>query len=105
MQLPRRTTGIGARLAHIFLVFSTKVLRTVLIKALHILGTAVLLYAITADDCESRCANGYLFVAPFTGHRDPADHSPAQLAPYILTDTSDLVLSGFYYFSTWAGNF
>ncbi|CAI6079220.1 unnamed protein product [Clonostachys chloroleuca] len=55
--------------------------------------------------CEGRCAEGYLFVAPFTGHPDPVDHGPLQGAPYILSDTGDLVWSGFSYFSIWAGNF
>ncbi|GME49449.1 hypothetical protein MMC22_008311 [Neofusicoccum parvum] len=48
---------------------------------------------------------GFLFVAPFNGHADFADHGPLQEGPYILTDTGDLVWSGFTYFSTWTGNF
>lgn len=55
--------------------------------------------------CEGRCEPGYLFIAPFTGYDDPVDHGPLQGAPYILTDTGDLVWSGFTYFSIWAGNF
>ncbi|KAF4945101.1 hypothetical protein FSARC_14523 [Fusarium sarcochroum] len=94
-----------------------------LFKVPRILGAAILLNAVTADgtyrsrpdlspptlnitlDCEGRCSNGYLFVAPFTGYHDPVDHGPLQAAPYILTDTGDLVWSGFSYFSIWAGNF
>jgi hypothetical protein len=55
--------------------------------------------------CDGRCEEGYLFIAPFTGHADPVDHGPLQGAPYILTDAGDLVWSGFTYFSIWAGNF
>lgn len=54
---------------------------------------------------ENFLQDGYLFVAPFTGHPNPVDHGPLQGAPYILTDTGDLVWSGFTYFSIWAGNF
>jgi len=55
--------------------------------------------------CNGRCSSGYLFVAPFTGYTDPVDHGPLQPGAYILTDTGDLVWSGFTYFSTWSGNF
>ncbi|KAH7305252.1 ABC multidrug transporter-like protein [Stachybotrys elegans] len=54
---------------------------------------------------RDNCADGYLFVAPFTGYDDPVDHGPLQGPPYILTSTGDLVWSGFTYFSIWAGNF
>lgn len=55
--------------------------------------------------CDGKCEKGFLFISPFTGYTDPTDHGPLQAAPYILTDTGDLVWSGFTYFSTWAGNF
>lgn len=55
--------------------------------------------------CEGRCEPGYLFIAPFTGFADPVDHGPLQQSPYIISDTGDLVWSGYTYFSTWAGNF
>jgi hypothetical protein len=55
--------------------------------------------------CSSSCERGYLFVAPFTSYGDPDDRGSIQGAPYILTDTGDLVWSGFTYFSIWAGNF
>lgn len=55
--------------------------------------------------CDDRCEQGFLFVAPFVGYADPENHGPKQPAPYILTDTGDLVWSGFTYFSIWAGNF
>lgn len=48
---------------------------------------------------------GYLFVAPFSGCPEGTHHGPAQAAPYIFTDTGDLVWSGFTYFSIWATNF
>ncbi|KAH8898032.1 hypothetical protein GQ53DRAFT_712559 [Thozetella sp. PMI_491] len=48
---------------------------------------------------------GYLFVAPFCGFPNCYNRGPAQAAPYILTDTGDLVWSGFAYFSIWAANF
>jgi hypothetical protein len=48
---------------------------------------------------------GYLFVAPFSGYPEGTNHGPAQAAPYIFTDTGDLVWSGFTYFSIWATNF
>jgi len=54
---------------------------------------------------RSRLERGYLFVTPFTGFSSPVDHGPLQPAPYILTDTGDLVWSGYTYFSIWAGNF
>lgn len=55
--------------------------------------------------CSSRCEPGYLFVAPFTSYTEPSDRGALQSAPYILTNTGDLVWSGFTYFSIWAGNF
>jgi hypothetical protein len=48
---------------------------------------------------------GYLFIAPFSGYPDGTRHGPLQAAPYIFTDTGDLVWSGFTYFSIWATNF
>lgn len=54
---------------------------------------------------EEYLENGYLFVAPFTAQPGATDHGPLQGAPYILTDSGDLVWSGFTYFSIWAGNF
>ncbi|OAL34144.1 hypothetical protein AYO20_06599 [Fonsecaea nubica] len=48
---------------------------------------------------------GYLFMAPFAGYPEGTHHGPAQAAPYIFTDTGDLVWSGFTYFSIWATNF
>ena len=48
---------------------------------------------------------GYLFVAPFAGFPEGTHHGPQQAAPYIFTDTGDLVWSGFTYFSIWATNF
>lgn len=48
---------------------------------------------------------GYLFVAPFAGYPEGTRHGPLQAAPYIFTDTGDLVWSGFTYFSIWATNF
>lgn len=55
--------------------------------------------------CSSDCESGYLFVAPFRSYGEPDDRGSMQEAPYILTDTGDLVWSGFTYFSIWAGNF
>ncbi|RSL84254.1 hypothetical protein CEP52_016486 [Fusarium oligoseptatum] len=55
--------------------------------------------------CQGRCESGFLFVAPFTSFADPVDHGPLQQGPYILTDTGELVWSGYTYFSTWSGNF
>ncbi|TVY17990.1 hypothetical protein LARI1_G005477, partial [Lachnellula arida] len=49
--------------------------------------------------------SGYLFVAPFAGYPEGTRHGPLQAAPYIFTDTGDLVWSGFTYFSIWATNF
>ena len=54
---------------------------------------------------EGRTESGYLFVAPYAGDTDSADYGPLQSAPYILTDSGDLVWSGFTYFSVWAANF
>jgi hypothetical protein len=54
---------------------------------------------------SSSVEKGFLFIAPFTGFPNPVDHGPLQPAPYILTDTGDLVWSGFTYFSVWAANF
>lgn len=48
---------------------------------------------------------GYLFIAPFSGYPEGTRHGPLQAAPYIFTDTGDLVWSGFTYFSIWATNF
>jgi hypothetical protein len=48
---------------------------------------------------------GYLFMAPFAGYPEGTHHGPLQAAPYIFTDTGDLVWSGFTYFSIWATNF
>lgn len=50
---------------------------------------------------------GYLFVAPFAGYVDTPDeqHGPRQAAPYIFTDTGDLVWSGYGIYSIWATNF
>src|SRR3979411_3181585 len=45
---------------------------------------------------------GYLFMAPFAGYPEGTHHGPLQAAPYIFTDTGDLVWSGFTYFSIWA---
>lgn len=53
----------------------------------------------------ARVESGNLFIAPFTGYADPVDHGPLQQGPYILTDSGDLVWSGYTYFSTWSGNF
>ncbi|EGV65600.1 hypothetical protein CANTEDRAFT_118004 [Yamadazyma tenuis ATCC 10573] len=51
-------------------------------------------------------SEGYLFVAPFTGFDAIGNsHGPRQAAPYIFTDTGDLVWSGYTYFSIWAANF
>ena len=55
--------------------------------------------------CSSECETGYLFVAPFRSYGEPDDRGSMQEAPYIITDTGDLVWSGFTYFSIWAGNF
>ncbi|KAH6674932.1 ASST-domain-containing protein [Halenospora varia] len=49
--------------------------------------------------------SGYIFIAPFAGYPEGTHHGPAQAAPYIFTDTGDLVWSGFTYFSIWATNF
>ncbi|KAK5204888.1 hypothetical protein LTR41_009424 [Exophiala xenobiotica] len=49
--------------------------------------------------------SGYLFMAPFSGFPEGTHHGPAQAAPYIFTDTGDLVWSGFTYFSIWSTNF
>jgi len=54
---------------------------------------------------------GYLFLAPFSGYPEVSSgpgstrHGPLQAAPYIFTDTGDLVWSGFTFFSIWATNF
>lgn len=49
--------------------------------------------------------SGFIFVAPFSGYPEGTHHGPLQAAPYIFTDTGDLVWSGFTYFSIWATNF
>ena len=49
--------------------------------------------------------SGYLFLAPFSGYPEGTHHGPQQAAPYIFTDTGDLIWSGFTYFSIWATNF
>ncbi|OBT85039.1 hypothetical protein VE02_07158 [Pseudogymnoascus sp. 03VT05] len=49
--------------------------------------------------------SGYIFIAPFAGFPEGTRHGPLQAAPYIFTDTCDLVWSGFTYFSIWATNF
>lgn len=56
-------------------------------------------------ECSGRCENGFIFVAPFVGYADLSDHGPLQSAAYILTDSGDLVWSGFTYFSVWTANF
>ena len=56
-------------------------------------------------ECSGRCETGFLFVAPFVGYADLSDHGPLQSGAYILTDSGDLVWSGFTYFSIWTGNF
>ncbi|KAL3428522.1 hypothetical protein PVAG01_02031 [Phlyctema vagabunda] len=48
---------------------------------------------------------GYIFAAPFAGFPEGTHHGPQQAAPYIFTDSGDLVWSGFTYFSIWATNF
>src|ERR1700712_5646223 len=48
---------------------------------------------------------GYIFIAPFSGFPEGTRHGPLQAAPYIFTDSGDLVWSGFTYFSIWATNF
>lgn len=48
---------------------------------------------------------GYLFIAPFSGYAEGTRHGPLQAAPYIFTDTGELVWSGYTYFSIWATNF
>ena len=48
---------------------------------------------------------GLIFVAPFSGYPDGSHHGPLQPAPYIFTDTGDLVWSGYTYYSIWATNF
>ncbi|KIW17244.1 hypothetical protein PV08_04435 [Exophiala spinifera] len=53
----------------------------------------------------SEVEKGYLFIAPFSGYPEGTRHGPLQAAPYIFTDTGDLVWSGFTYFSIWATNF
>lgn len=53
----------------------------------------------------SEVEKGYLFMAPFSGYAEGTRHGPLQAAPYIFTDTGDLVWSGFTYFSIWATNF
>ncbi|KJZ73696.1 hypothetical protein HIM_06814 [Hirsutella minnesotensis 3608] len=54
---------------------------------------------------ESGCAPGYYFVAPFNGHADQLNYHPAQPGPYILTDSGEVVWSGFTYYSPWNANF
>ena len=56
-------------------------------------------------ECSGRCESGFIFIAPFVGYADLFDHGPLQSGAYILTDSGDLVWSGFTYFSIWAGNF
>lgn len=55
-------------------------------------------------ECSGRCESGFLFVAPFAGYADLTDHGPLQSGAYILTDSGDLVWSGFTYFSVWTAN-
>lgn len=51
-------------------------------------------------------SDGYLFIAPFSGFADVGNsHGPRQAAPYIFTDSGELVWSGFSYYSIWATNF
>ncbi|KAJ4292417.1 hypothetical protein N0V90_009079 [Kalmusia sp. IMI 367209] len=54
---------------------------------------------------KGQTAPGYLFVAPYSGSPDLTHHYSVQKAPYIITDTGDLVWSGFGYVFQWAGNF
>ncbi|CAK7219945.1 hypothetical protein SEUCBS140593_004066 [Sporothrix eucalyptigena] len=54
--------------------------------------------------CRDNCETGYLFVSPFTTYGEPDDRVSYQVAPYILTNTGDLVWSGFGYFAGWTGN-
>ena len=56
-------------------------------------------------ECSGRCESGFIFIAPFVGYADLFDHGPLQSGAYILTDSGDLVWSGFTYFSIWAANF
>ena len=49
--------------------------------------------------------SGYIFVAPFSGYPEGTHHGPQQAAPYIFTDTGELVWSGYTYYSIWATNF
>ncbi|KAF2450789.1 hypothetical protein P171DRAFT_427098 [Karstenula rhodostoma CBS 690.94] len=48
---------------------------------------------------------GFLFAAPYSGSSELSHQYSVQKAPYILTDTGDLVWSGFGYIYQWAGNF
>ncbi|KAK0514453.1 hypothetical protein JMJ35_003070 [Cladonia borealis] len=56
-------------------------------------------------ECSGRCETGFIFVAPFVGFADLSDRGPLQSGAYILSDSGDLVWSGFTYFSIWTGNF
>lgn len=60
---------------------------------------------ITISCPASGCAPGYLFVAPYNGFADDLNYRPSQPGAYILTDSGDLVWSGFTYFSPWNANF
>lgn len=54
----------------------------------------------------NKTSPGHLFVAPYSGYSDSSNlHGPRQAAPYIFTDTGDLVWSGYTYFSIWNANF
>ncbi|MCJ1268423.1 hypothetical protein MMC22_008311 [Lobaria immixta] len=55
-------------------------------------------------ECSGRCESGFIFIAPYVGYADLSDHGPLQSGAYILTDSGDLVWSGFTYFSVWAAN-
>ncbi|CAK7235484.1 hypothetical protein SBRCBS47491_009308 [Sporothrix bragantina] len=59
---------------------------------------------ITIPCRDNTCEKGYLFVSPFTTYGEPDDRVSYQVAPYILSDTGDLVWSGFGYYAGWTGN-
>lgn len=59
---------------------------------------------IPCSSSNNVCEAGYLFVSPFTTYGEPDDRVSFQVAPYILSNTGDLVWSGFGYFAGWTGN-
>ncbi|KAK7186933.1 hypothetical protein DPSP01_011619 [Paraphaeosphaeria sporulosa] len=59
---------------------------------------------VTISEADKK-SPGFIFAAPYSGLPELSHQYSVQKAPYILTDTGDLVWSGFGYIYQWAGNF